>query len=146
MAWCFSTRASVATVLTTHPCVSRCLGVNRKLYIIIEENVFEIVRKLVAILSQPQCVIDSFYHTLQTRDMYTLCFCHIGFCLYLYECIQNGLLISGILMITCYQIFQWFQILYLATSTWRVKSDWQTQYDSDPYILTWMNFYPSMDK
>ena len=28
MAWCFSTRASVATVLTTHPCVSRCLRVN----------------------------------------------------------------------------------------------------------------------
>ena len=25
MAWCFSTRASVATVLTTHPCISRCL-------------------------------------------------------------------------------------------------------------------------
>ena len=24
MAWCFSTRASVATLLTTHPCVSRC--------------------------------------------------------------------------------------------------------------------------
>ena len=30
MAWCFSTRASVAAVLTTHPCVSRCLGVNKK--------------------------------------------------------------------------------------------------------------------
>ena len=28
MAWCFSTRASVATELTTHPCISRCLGVN----------------------------------------------------------------------------------------------------------------------
>ena len=28
MAWCFSTRASVATALTTHPCVSRCLRVN----------------------------------------------------------------------------------------------------------------------
>ena len=28
MAWCFSIRASVATVLTTHPCVSRCLRVN----------------------------------------------------------------------------------------------------------------------
>ena len=28
MAWCFSTRTSVATVLTTHPCVFRCLGVN----------------------------------------------------------------------------------------------------------------------
>ena len=27
MAWCFSTRASVATVLNTHPCVSRCLRV-----------------------------------------------------------------------------------------------------------------------
>ena len=27
MAWCFSTRASVAIVLTTHPCVSRCLRV-----------------------------------------------------------------------------------------------------------------------
>ena len=27
MAWCFSTRASVATVLTMHPCISRCLGV-----------------------------------------------------------------------------------------------------------------------
>ena len=27
MAWCFSTRASVATVLTTHPCVARCLGI-----------------------------------------------------------------------------------------------------------------------
>ena len=27
MAWCFSTRASVATVLTTHPCVSWCLRV-----------------------------------------------------------------------------------------------------------------------
>ena len=27
MAWCFSTRASVSTVLTTHPCVSRCLRV-----------------------------------------------------------------------------------------------------------------------
>ena len=29
MAWCFSTRASVATVLTTHPCVSRCLRVKK---------------------------------------------------------------------------------------------------------------------
>ena len=29
MAWCFSIRASVATVLTTHPCVSRCLRVIR---------------------------------------------------------------------------------------------------------------------
>ena len=29
MAWCFSTRASVATVLTTHPCVSRCLRVKQ---------------------------------------------------------------------------------------------------------------------
>ena len=28
MAWCFSTRALVGTVLTTHPCVSRCLRVN----------------------------------------------------------------------------------------------------------------------
>ena len=27
MAWCFSTRASVAMVLTMHPCVSRCLRV-----------------------------------------------------------------------------------------------------------------------
>ena len=27
MAWYFTTRASVATVLTTHPCISRCLGV-----------------------------------------------------------------------------------------------------------------------
>ena len=27
MAWCFSTRASVVTVLTRHPCVSRCLRV-----------------------------------------------------------------------------------------------------------------------
>ena len=27
MTWCFSTRASVATVLTMHPCVSRCLTV-----------------------------------------------------------------------------------------------------------------------
>ena len=31
MAWCFSTRASVATVLTTHPCVCRCLRVKLKL-------------------------------------------------------------------------------------------------------------------
>ena len=30
MAWCFSTRASVATVLTTYPCISRCLRVNIK--------------------------------------------------------------------------------------------------------------------
>ena len=29
MVWCFSTRASVATVLTTHPCVSRCLRVKQ---------------------------------------------------------------------------------------------------------------------
>ena len=28
MAWCFSTRASAATVLSTHPCVSSCSGVN----------------------------------------------------------------------------------------------------------------------
>ena len=28
MAWCFCTRASVATVLITHPCVSSCLRVN----------------------------------------------------------------------------------------------------------------------
>ena len=28
MAWCISTRASVATVLTMQPCVSRCLRVN----------------------------------------------------------------------------------------------------------------------
>ena len=32
MTWCFSTRASVAAVLTTHPCVSRCLRVNRFFY------------------------------------------------------------------------------------------------------------------
>ena len=31
MAWCFSTRVSVATVLTTHPCVSRCLRVKKLL-------------------------------------------------------------------------------------------------------------------
>ena len=30
LAWCFSTRASVATVLTMHPCVSRCLRVKDK--------------------------------------------------------------------------------------------------------------------
>ena len=30
MAWCFSTRASVATVLTMHPCISQCLRVNEK--------------------------------------------------------------------------------------------------------------------
>ena len=29
MTWCFSTRASEAAVLTMHPCVSRCLRVNR---------------------------------------------------------------------------------------------------------------------
>ena len=34
MAWCFSTRASVATVLTTHPCISRCLRVNRSLMLL----------------------------------------------------------------------------------------------------------------
>ena len=28
MTWCFSTRASVATVLTMHLCISRCLRVN----------------------------------------------------------------------------------------------------------------------
>ena len=28
MAWCFSTRSSVATVLRQHPCISSCLGVN----------------------------------------------------------------------------------------------------------------------
>ena len=33
MAWCFSTRASVATVLTTHPCVSRCLRVKQNIRI-----------------------------------------------------------------------------------------------------------------
>ena len=32
MAWCFSTRASVATVLTTHPCVSRCLRVKTAMW------------------------------------------------------------------------------------------------------------------
>ena len=32
MAWCFSTRASVATVLTMHPCVSQCLRVKRSYY------------------------------------------------------------------------------------------------------------------
>ena len=34
MAWCFSTRASVATVLTTHPCVSRCLRVSSYTHIL----------------------------------------------------------------------------------------------------------------
>ena len=33
MAWCFSTRASVATVLTTHPCVSQCLRVKHHIHI-----------------------------------------------------------------------------------------------------------------
>ena len=33
MAWCFSTRASVATVLITHQCVSRCLRDKRWHYI-----------------------------------------------------------------------------------------------------------------
>ena len=28
MAWCFSTRASVATVLSKHPCISSCFWVN----------------------------------------------------------------------------------------------------------------------
>ena len=31
MAWCFSTRTSVATVLSIHPCISSCLWVNNKL-------------------------------------------------------------------------------------------------------------------
>ena len=29
MAWCFSTRAAIATVLSMHPCISRCLWVNK---------------------------------------------------------------------------------------------------------------------
>ena len=29
MAWCFSTRSSVATVLITHPCISSCSWINR---------------------------------------------------------------------------------------------------------------------
>ena len=33
MAWCFSTRASIATVLTTHPCVSRRLRVKEQFWI-----------------------------------------------------------------------------------------------------------------
>ena len=38
-------------------------NVNRKLYIFIQENVFEIVvRELVAILSRPQCVKDALAH------------------------------------------------------------------------------------
>ena len=32
MAWCFSTRASVAIVLTTHPCVSRRLRVKTQIW------------------------------------------------------------------------------------------------------------------
>ena len=32
MAWCFSARAAVATVLITHTCVSSCLWVNKNLY------------------------------------------------------------------------------------------------------------------
>ena len=36
MAWCFSTRASVATALTTHPRVSRCLGVNSSISLSVE--------------------------------------------------------------------------------------------------------------
>ena len=32
MAWCFSTRASVATVLSMHPCVSSCLWVKKYLF------------------------------------------------------------------------------------------------------------------
>ena len=33
MAWCFGTRASVATVLTMHPCISQCLRVKILWYI-----------------------------------------------------------------------------------------------------------------
>ena len=50
MAWCFSTRASVATVLTTHPCVSRCLRV--KTFIFIMRNP-KLVRRHIYIESAP---------------------------------------------------------------------------------------------
>ena len=34
MAWCFSTRTSVATVLSMYPCTSSCLWANLKLYLL----------------------------------------------------------------------------------------------------------------
>ena len=43
MAWCFSTRASVVTVLTTHPCVSRCLRVKKN-----KNMCFSIYQKVVS--------------------------------------------------------------------------------------------------
>ena len=33
MTWCFSTRASVTTVLTTHPCISWCLRVKKNMHL-----------------------------------------------------------------------------------------------------------------
>ena len=62
MAWCFSTRASVSTVLTTHPCISRCLRVNGNSSVIPWETIFiEIlckngICKMTCILFTPQFV------------------------------------------------------------------------------------------
>ena len=53
MAWCFSTRASVATVLTTHPCISQCLRVNcRDLNIAVPLMVIKVTFCIALI---PQC-------------------------------------------------------------------------------------------
>ena len=49
MAWCFSTRASVATVLTTHPCVSRCLRVNKLLSSFLIGSLWQLFKGVLAV-------------------------------------------------------------------------------------------------
>ena len=50
MAWCFSTRTSVATVLTTHPCISRCLRVNSLVPGRFEWNFTSVIFKLIVMI------------------------------------------------------------------------------------------------
>ena len=69
MAWCFSTRASVATVLTTHPCVSRCLRVKARFELFLWDcNLMWCL--ITAVLYEILCCIGLHYNS-QPTILYT---------------------------------------------------------------------------
>ena len=69
MTWCLSTRASVATVLTTHPCVSRYLRVKML-------NCFEDYKTYIHIFNPILDLALPILMELTLKQQYMLCVMH----------------------------------------------------------------------
>ena len=92
MAWCFSTSASVATVLSTHPCDSSCLWVNSLIYRVGGCKFKYVISWIECILWTYTDVIQQDFIDYKSTSVWLMAWCLMAPSHYLNQCWPSSLI------------------------------------------------------